>query len=281
MEIIEQKRPLPRPHSPPKPLETESDAEGLEDYQLPDSSPLHLKNLSENSNRSKNTQNFRLSTHKCTTNSATNSMHRSSSLEHRLQGATSAVKHLEKEIKSKNQIISTLQSELSEKNRMLEAYQSQILSAQTHQKSSMLQSSLTSVIRKKEKELEKINKNQQEKIDEDKRTMIRLQELNKNLVAKVKDQEKKFEELEMSTAEKMNQYHINRNLVEENQHLAVITRKAKLESESLRQEARSWQEKYQTLLNSSMEFEFQTRELYKANQILNENILKLLENNQI
>jgi hypothetical protein len=79
----------------------------------------------------------------------------------------------------------------------------------------------------------------------------------------------------------MNQYHINRNLVEENEHLAIISRKAKQEADALKFEVKNWQEKYQTLLNSSMEFEFQTRELYKANQILNDNILKLLETNQI
>ena len=155
-------------------------------------------------------------------NSSANSLHRSSSLEHRLQGATSAVKHLESELKAKNSLISSLQAEVAEKTRMIEAFSSQMLSAQTHQKSSMLQSSLTNVIRKKEKELEKMIKSQQAKIDEDKKTMIRLQELNKGLVIKVKEQEKKFEELEAATTEKMNQYHINRNLVEENEHLAII-----------------------------------------------------------
>ena len=281
METIEQKRPLPRPHSPPRPVGSDSDHEGLEEYHLPDSSPLQLRNLSENSNRSKNTQSFKLSAHRCPGNSSTNSLHRSTSLEHRLQGATSAIQYLEKDLKKKNLLVSSLQAEITEKNRMIEAFQSQIVSSQTHQKSSQLQSSITSVIRKKEKELEKIIKNQQNKLDEDKKTMVRLQELNKNLVGKVKEQEKKYEELESSTTEKMNQYHINRNLIEENEHLAVITRKTKQDADSLRQEIRAWQEKYQTLLNSSMEFEYQTRELYKANQILNENILKLLETNQI
>ena len=282
MELIEHKRPLPRPHSPPKPLEThsESESENLEEYHLPESSPLQLKNLSENSNRSKTSQSLKLATHKCGVTSGNNSLQRSSSLEHRLQGATSAVKHLEKELQNKSLMISGLQAELAEKTRMLEAYQSQILSSQTHQKSSQLQSSLTSIIRKKEKELEKIIKSQQSKIDEDKKTMFRLQELNKTLVNKVKEQEKKYEDLETSTAEKMNQYHINRNLIEENEHLAVISRKAKQDCDNIKQEVRAWQEKYQTLLNSSMEFEYQTRELYKANQILNENILKLLEANQ-
>ena len=281
MELIEQKRPLPRPHSPPRPVCSDSEPDSLEEYQLPDSSPLQLKNLSENSNRSKNTYSFKLSAHRCPGNSSTNSLKRSVSLEHRLQGATSAIQYLEQDLKKKNLLVSSLQTEIAEKNRMIEAFQSQIFSSQTHQKSSQLQSSITSVIRKKEKELEKIIKNQQSKIDEDKKTMVRLQELNKNLVGKIKEQEKKFEELESSTTEKMNQYHINRNLIEENEHLAVITRKIKQDSDQLRQDIKSWQEKYQTLLNSSMEFEYQTRELYKANQILNENILKLLETNQI
>lgn len=280
MEIPEQKRPLPRPHSPPRILETHSENEILDEYRS-SGSPLQLRNLSENSNKSNNHNSFKLSTHKCNTQSSYNSMHRSSSLEHRLQGATSAVKHLEKEIKQKNALINSLQEELTEKNKLLDSYSSQIYSVQTHQKSSQLQSSITSVIRKKEKELEKIIKNQQIKIDEDKKTMFRLQELNKTLVSKVKDQEKKIEELEVSGSEKMQKYHVNRNLIEENEHLAVLSRKTRQDVEGLKQEVRSWQEKYQNLLNSSMEFEVQTRELYKANQVLNENILKLLEINQI
>jgi chromosome segregation ATPase len=274
MEILEQKRPLPRPHSPPKPLESDEEL-----YQDEESSPLQLKNLSENSNRSGKI--LQLSTHKCQQVSHSTSIHRSSSLEHRLQGATSAIKHLEKELKEKNSVISRLQSDLNEKTRVIENYSSQIASAQTHSKSSMIQSSITSVIKKKEKELEKIIKNQQEKIEEDKKTMFRLQELNKNLVTKVKDQEKKLEEIEMSANEKMKKYHLNRNLVEENEHLAMISRKTKQEVQNLKEELKGLQEKYNNLLTSSMEFEYQTRELYKANQILNENILKLLESNQI
>ena len=274
MEPPEQKRPVPRPHSPPRPIQSNSD-----DEIQSSSSPLNLKNFSENSNKSGKI--FQLSTHKCLQTSQSGSMHRSSSLEHRLQGATSAMKHLEKELKLKNSIISKLQSDLNEKTRIIESFSSQVSSSQTHQKSSMLQSSLTSVIKKKEKELEKILKSQQEKIEEDKKTMFRLQELNKSLVGKVKEQGKKFEEVESETAEKMKKYHLNRNLVEENEHLAMITRKSRLETQGLKDELKSLQEKYENLLNSSMEFEYQTRELYKANQVLNENILKLLETNQI
>lgn len=278
MEIPEQKRPLPRPHSPPRPLHTESDDES---YNHAASSPLQLKNLSENSNRNNAGKIFQLSTHKCPAGLNSTSAHRSSSLEHRLQGATSAVKHLEKELKQKTSQISKLELDLQEKTKQLENYSSQIASAQTHQKSSMLQSSITSVIRKKEKELEKVIKSQQEKIEEDKKTMFRLQELNKNLVNKMKEQEKKLEEVEVTATEKLNKYHLNRNLVEENEHLAMVSRKTKQEVNNLKEELKAWQDKYNNLLASSMEFEYQTRELYKANQVLNENILKLLETNQI
>ncbi|OMJ77234.1 hypothetical protein SteCoe_23229 [Stentor coeruleus] len=281
MESPEQKRPLPRPHSPPTILETHSDNEVIEEYQVNESSPLQLKNLTENSNRSNNQNLYKLSVHNCRQETSTNSLHRSSSLEHRLHGATSAVKHLENEIKQKNNLIASLQEELNEKSKLLDSYSSQITSAQTHQKSSQLQSSITNIIRKKEKELEKIIKSQQIKIEEDKKTMFRLQELNKNLVIKVKDQEKKIDELEFDSAEKLQKYHTSRNLIEENEHLAVLTRKAKQDADGFKQELRVWQEKYQNLLNSSMEFECQTRELYKANQILNENIIKLLENSSL
>ena len=274
MELPEQRRPLPRPHSPPRPVLPNSDEDGESS-----ASPLHLQNLLQTSNKSLKTS--QLSAHKCLQLSQSSPIHRASSLEHRLQGTTSAVKHLEKELKAKNSIISKLQSDLNDKTRIIENYSAQVASSQTHQKSSMLQTAITSVIKKKEKELEKIVKSQQDKIEEDKKTMFRLQELNKSLVGKVKEQDKRVGEVENEAAEKMRKYHLNRNLVEENEHLAMVTRKSRLENQGLKDQLKGLQEKYDSLLTSSMEFEYQTRELYKANQVLNENILKLLETSQV
>ena len=187
----DQRRPLPKPHSPPKLLENESDPETFQEPVITENTPQKLKNSSLNSNRLKKVQSFHLTKHSCAASLTLGTPIKSNSLEHRLQGATSAVKHLEKELRHKNESITKLQTELNEKNRALDAYHSQIFSTQTLQKSSQLQSSLTSVIRKKEKELEKIVKNQQTKMEEDKKTLARLQELNKNLVEKIKEQEKK------------------------------------------------------------------------------------------
>jgi predicted nucleic acid-binding Zn-ribbon protein len=77
------------------------------------------------------------------------------SLERRLQGANAAVRALESALKEKDYRIKELEEELQLKTRALENYHSQSSTISSYQKSVLAQSSLTSQMRKKERELEK------------------------------------------------------------------------------------------------------------------------------
>jgi hypothetical protein len=56
-----------------------------------------------------------------------------------------------------------------------------------------------------------------------------------------------------------------------------VARHLQIRVEELTNSNEQFAEAYKNLLASSMEFEEKTRELYRINRILNENILKLLE----
>lgn len=77
------------------------------------------------------------------------------SLERRLQGANASVRALEKALKDKDYKIKELEEELQFKNKTLDNYHSQSSAISSYQKSVLTQSSLTSQMRKKEKDLEK------------------------------------------------------------------------------------------------------------------------------
>ncbi|CAG9329337.1 unnamed protein product [Blepharisma stoltei] len=297
MEIQEEK--LPNPHTPPKPYVYNYDIiedRVIEEYEIPDKladselkqGELKISHSSDDlikqshlKRKSWDKPTAKLPIHSCRHESVSvqsNRTDKSKSLEQRLHGATAAIRHLEKQVKEKDIIISSLQGELQEKNKMIDALQAEYTSSQIHLKTSMLQSSLTSVMKKKEKELEKIIKEKELKIEDDKKTIARLTEINKNLLSNIKEKDKKQYELENIVTDASDKINKSRNLKEENEHLSLMVRKLQKNISLLEDDLEETKQRYQSLLASSMEFEEQTRELYKANQILNENILKLLEN---
>jgi hypothetical protein len=77
------------------------------------------------------------------------------SLERRLQGANAAVRALETALKEKDYRIKELEEELQLKTRTRENYHSHSSTISSYQKSVLAQSSLTSQMLKKERELEK------------------------------------------------------------------------------------------------------------------------------
>lgn len=292
METQAEKLP-PKPHTPPRPYGFAFDIiedKIIEEYDLPekdvemDQVELKCSQSTDNFNRKswdKSQTSVKIPTHSCkheTGSVQSSRTDKSKSLEHRLHGATAAIRHLEKTVKEKDILIQDLQAELHEKAKQIDSFHAQYTSSQIHQKTSMLQSSLTSVMKKKEKELEKIIKERESKIEDDKKTIIRLQEINKNLLNSLREKERKQNELENIVTDTSSKFQKSKNLKEENEHLSLTVRKLQKTVSALEDELDVIHQKYQNLLESSMEFEEQTRELYQANQILNENILKLLEN---
>ena len=111
------------------------------------------------------------------------------SLEARLAGSNKTIKALESELKTKNEKILDLGRELEKKNKLLESQQSSTIAGSQLQKSNQVKESLTTLMRKKEKDMEKKMKEQEIMLTENKKYMTRLQELNSKLLTKVKELE--------------------------------------------------------------------------------------------
>jgi DNA repair exonuclease SbcCD ATPase subunit len=198
-------------------------------------------------------------------------------LEVRLKGALEAIKNLERLLKEKDEKLKRCEEELAKKSKLLEAAQATQSSVLTYQKSAVVQSSLTSIIRKKEKALEKHLKEKEAEVTQQKKMMSRLQQLNNTLLTKIKESESRASEVDSVEAQANKHFQHLKALKQtctsqEEQIQGLMTRLNEAQDklgESLR--------RYEGLLATSMEFEERTRDLYKANQILHENLLKMLD----
>lgn len=119
----------------------------------------------------------------------TDKMDKVTSLEYRLAGANKAIRALENELKSKNDKINELTRLIEKKNRQIDLQQSGSLNGSQSQKSNQVKDAWSTMMRKKEKELEKKIKEQDIMLTENKKYMTRLQELNSKLLSKVKELE--------------------------------------------------------------------------------------------
>lgn len=132
-----------------------------------------------------------LTTHDCSRRScsstASNTDSRSKTAEMRLQGALSALKSAEAQLKQKDKQIAALERDLTHKTHQLDAIQGKITASDTHQRSAALQSTLTSLMRKKEKEQNNRILELEARIDDQEKTLKRLRQINKQLVTNIKE----------------------------------------------------------------------------------------------
>lgn len=96
-------------------------------------------------------------------------------------------------------------------------------------------------------------------------------------MAKVKEQEAYIHQETSKSDYFQTQEERLKQALEENAQLNNIARHLHIRVEELTNSNEQHAENYKKLLGSSMEFEEKTRELYRINRVLNENILKLLE----
>mmetsp|Transcript_32586 Transcript_32586/g.56474 ORF Transcript_32586/g.56474 Transcript_32586/m.56474 type:complete len:327 (-) Transcript_32586:6180-7160(-) len=198
-------------------------------------------------------------------------------LEVRLKGAMEAIKNLERMLKERDDQLHRCEEELARKTKLLESAQAQHISLQSYQKTAVVQSSLTSLIRKKEKAMEKRLKEQDAEIIKQKKTMNRLQQLNNTLLTKIKQCEQRASEVDTIESHSNKQAQYIKSLKEacgSHEELAKNLETKLKETEGYLEQSLK---KYEELLKSSMEFEERTRDLYRANQVLHENLLRLLD----
>ena len=195
-------------------------------------------------------------------------------LESRLKAANEAVLSLTKLLKDKDKKVKELAAELEHKERTLQLLTSQAQAASGYQKSITLQSASVSVLRSREKELESKLKSQETKITEDKKLLRRLQDVNKALIARIKTSNQHI----TATAQQLNPAKSKkiRSLEQENQELYLENRRLKEELHGLETELMRERGKYEELQRNAIDFEAKARDLYRANQLLNQNLVKVM-----
>lgn len=166
--------------------------------------------------------------------------------------------------------IRKLQEILKEKQKRIEVLEEKLIEKQQVAENSMKKlTQTTKMIKNNEKDINYFKKECEDKLEGYKKIIAKLENENKEVYSRVKSTEKDRDRLQEQVLEIKGKLGNFEEVKRQNVEL-----KKKFE-DSLKL-AESLQSRYENLVESSMVFEEKTRELYKANQVLQENILKLL-----
>ena len=191
-------------------------------------------------------------------------------MENKLQGMVEQVKDLESLVKEKDNFIAQLEKRLQRPNSPLR---------EIMRDPPTIQTVFATNLKRREKELEKKLQECERKMAEERKTMQRLQSLNKDLMGKFKE----AQERECEYKGKVDKVFIKEaranNLIEENQQLNIINHELHARIDFLQEELNKMHGNYNNLLATSIEFEEKSQELYHLNQVLNNKLQGLLKNN--
>jgi hypothetical protein len=199
-------------------------------------------------------------------------MDKATSLEYRLMGANKAIKSLENQLKLKDEKIQELLKEIDKKNKVIELQQSNSLNVSQVQKSSQNKESLTSIMKKKEKQLEKKVKDQEVIINENKKYMIRLQDLNAKILQKIKEVEDENTQLK----KKEENYEQLKQLEEENKQLKERLAHTEGEREQIVNINEEYDKKYEKMIKLYSDVEEKSEKFIQKNKGLNDLLLNLI-----
>ncbi|CAD8053274.1 unnamed protein product [Paramecium sonneborni] len=184
------------------------------------------------------------------------------SLEMRLSGTREALKSMEKEIKEKNVIIQNLQIDLAKKQKQIELLSKQSNNSSSTPSKSDLNNESFQEIKKQCKEWEKKYQECEASLKENKKYTQRLQELNQQLLYKLKQYES---EKELQTNELDQQKNINSQIYQTNTSiLNKYEQIIKSQQEQIQQEDEKYRQlerKYEELKINSEQFLLNSRDL--------------------
>ena len=192
-------------------------------------------------------------------------------LETRLQSANQAIVNLETQLKHKDKRIKELEEQPS-KDPSKDPFK------EPSKEHPVAQTAFSASLKRKEREQEKKMQELEKKLAEERKAMLRLQNLNKDLLSKVKDTQKKEVLWKTQLNKKQLKEAQTSSLFEENQQLSLLCQQLQAQLEESQQSYEELKTKYQNLLDSSLAFEEKTRELYKINQHLTSNLSKIFNN---
>lgn len=166
--------------------------------------------------------------------------------------------------------IRKLQEAIKEKDKRIEVLEEKLVEKQQVAENSMKKlTHTTKLIKNNEKDIELFKRECEDKLDEYKKIIAKLELENKEVYGRVKNAEKDRDKMH----EKLMEVKRKSGSFEEIKRQNLELKKKFEDSLKL---AENLQTRYENLVESSMIFEEKTRELYKANQVLQENILRLL-----
>jgi hypothetical protein len=168
------------------------------------------------------------------------------------------------------EVVKRLQNLILEKDKRIEILEEKLVEKQQIAENSLKKlSQTTKLIKVNEKDINCFKKECEDKLDDYKKIIFRLEVENKELSSRAKNAERERDEVLARIKKSAKKDLTVEDLKKQNNELRI-----KFE-DSIRL-AESLQERYESLVESSMVFEEKTRDLYKANQVLQENIIKLL-----
>lgn len=196
---------------------------------------------------------------------------KSKSAEMRLQGAMSALKSAEAQIKQKDRQITALEADLAHKSALLTALQGKMAASDTHQRAATLQTTLTVLMRKKEKEQSGKIREFEERFADQQRTIARLKGINKQLLTGMKESQ-----AVSMQSEGPSEYESGKKLKGEITRLervnaALVQRLEENERETLRKD-----EKMKEMRSAVEDFQSQAVALMQHNQLLTSHLRRLL-----
>ena len=199
-------------------------------------------------------------------------MDKTTSLEYRLMGANKAIKSLENQLKLKDEKIQELLKEIDKKNKIIELQQSNSVNISQTSKTAQVKESLTTLMRKKEKQLEKKVKDQEVIINENKKYMIRLQDLNAKILQKIKEVEEENAQLKKKEEDSQRV----KELEEENKQLKERIEHLEAEREQIVNVNEQYDKKYEKMIKLYGDVEEKSEKFIQKNKSLNDLLLTLI-----
>ena len=191
-------------------------------------------------------------------------------LESKLEGMVDHVKDLEALVKEKDNFIAQLEKRLLRPSSPLR---------EIMRDPPTIQTVFATNLKRREKELEKKLQECERKMAEERKTMQRLQSLNKDLMGKFKEAQERESEYKGKVDKVFIKEARANNLIEENQQLNIINHELHARIDFLQEELNKMHGNYNNLLATSIEFEEKSQELYHLNQVLNNKLQGLLKSN--
>lgn len=197
---------------------------------------------------------------------------KSKSAEMRLQGALSALKSAEAQIKQKDRQIAALEADLTHKSALLTAFQGKMAASDTHQRAATLQNTLTLLMRKKEKEQSGKIREFEEKFADQQRTIARLKGINKQLLTGIKESQAVSMQSEGNNDFYVTEKRLKGEITRlERVNAALVQRIEENEREMVRKE-----EKMREMRSAVEDFQSQAAALVQYNQLLTSHLRRLL-----